>query len=65
MRIHIDNKEYLTDPDIVFLSDAVMRYKNREDGVVAFVNHRIVARTEWDKTRIKDGDDIIVIFAKP
>lgn len=65
MKIYIDNREYLMEPDIVFLSDAVIRYKNREDGSVAFVNQKIVPHSEWEKTMLNDGDHITVIFAKP
>ncbi|MDE6410777.1 MAG: MoaD/ThiS family protein [Muribaculaceae bacterium] len=65
MRIYIDNKEYITDSDIIFLNDVIQRYKGRNDGVTAFVNQTCVPRSEWDKRMIREDDNITVIFAKP
>ncbi|MDE5791210.1 MAG: MoaD/ThiS family protein [Muribaculaceae bacterium] len=64
MRVYIDNREYLVDSDTVFLNEAILRYTKRDDGVAAFLNRRIVPRSEWEKTMITDGDEINVIFAR-
>lgn len=45
------------------LSEAVRLAGSTGAGVAAAVNNEVVARTDWDLTRLADGDEVEVLTA--
>ena len=61
MNIKINNKE--TEVKATSLQELATELSLPEKGVAVAVNNRMVTRTEWNLTAIKEGDNVVVIKA--
>ncbi len=61
MKIRINNKE--TDVQAKSLLDLAKELSLRERGVAVAVNNRMIPRTDWQQTALKDDDNIVIIKA--
>ena len=61
MKIKINNKE--TEVNATTLSELAAELSLPEKGVAVAVNNRMVTRADWNKTEVKEGDNIVVIKA--
>lgn len=61
MNIKINNKE--TEVKATSLQELATELSLPEKGVAVAVNNRMVTRTDWNQTVIKEGDNIVVIKA--
>ena len=61
MKIRINNKE--TDVQAESLLDLAKELSLPERGVAVAVNNRMIPRTDWQKTALKDDDNIVIIKA--
>ena len=61
MNIKINNKE--TEVKATSLQELATELSLPEKGVAVAVNNRMVTRTEWNQTAIKEGDNVVVINA--
>ncbi|WP_297242499.1 sulfur carrier protein ThiS [Prevotella sp.] len=61
MKIRINNKE--TDVQAESLLDLAKELSLPERGVAVAVNNRMIPRTDWQQTALKDDDNIVIIKA--
>lgn len=61
MKIRINNKE--TDVQAESLLDLAKEQSLPERGVAVAVNNRMIPRTDWQQTTLKDDDNIVIIKA--
>ena len=61
MNIKINNKE--TEVKATSLQELATELSLPEKGVAVAVNNRMVTRTDWNQTAIKEGDKVVVITA--
>lgn len=61
MKIRINNKE--TDVQAESLLDLAIELSLPERGVAVAVNNRMIPRTDWQQTALKDDDNIVIIKA--
>lgn len=61
MKIRINNKE--TDVQAESLLDLAKELSLPERGVAVAVNNRMIPRTNWQQTTLKDDDNIVIIKA--
>lgn len=61
MKIRINNKE--TDVQAESLLDLAIELSLPERGVAVAVNNRMIPRTDWQQTTLKDDDNIVIIKA--
>ena len=61
MKIRINNKE--TDVQAESLLDLAKELSLHERGVAVAVNNRMIPRTDWQQTTLKDDDNIVIIKA--
>ncbi|WP_297250076.1 sulfur carrier protein ThiS [uncultured Prevotella sp.] len=61
MKIRINNKE--TDVLAESLLDLAKELSLPERGVAVAVNNRMIPRTDWQQTALKDDDNIVIIKA--
>lgn len=61
MKIRINNKE--TDVQAESLLDLAIELSLPERGVAIAVNNRMIPRTDWQQTTLKDDDNIVIIKA--
>lgn len=61
MKIRINNKE--TDVHAESLLDLAKELSLPERGVAVAVNNRMIPRTDWQQTALKDDDNIVIIKA--
>lgn len=61
MNIKINNKE--TEIKATSLQELATELSLPEKGVAVAVNNRMVTRTDWNQTEIKEGDNVVVIKA--
>lgn len=61
MNIKINNKE--TEVKATSLQELATELSLPEKGVAVAVNNRMVTRTDWNQTAIKEGDKVVVIKA--
>lgn len=61
MKIRINNKE--TDVQAESLLDLAKELSLPERGVAVAVNNRMISRTDWQQTALKDDDNIVIIKA--
>ena len=61
MKIRINNKE--TDVQAESLLDLAKELSLPESGVAVAVNNRMIPRTDWQQTALKDDDNIVIIKA--
>lgn len=61
MNIKINNKE--TEVKATSLQELATELSLPEKGVAVAVNNRMVTRTDWNQTVIKEGDNVVVIKA--
>ena len=61
MKIRINNKE--TDVQAKSLLDLAKELSLPERGVAVAVNNRMIPRTDWKQTTLKDDDNIVIIKA--
>ena len=61
MKIRINNKE--TDVQAESLLDLAKELSLPEKGVAVAVNNRMIPRTDWQQTALKDDDNIVIIKA--
>ena len=61
MKIRINNKE--TDVQAESLLDLAKELSLPERGVAVAVNNRMIPRTDWQQTALKDDDNIVIINA--
>ena len=57
MNIKINNKE--TEVKATSLQELATELSLPEKGVAVAVNNRMVTRTEWNQTAIKEGDNVV------
>lgn len=61
MKIRINNKE--TDVQAESILDLAKELSLPERGVAVAVNNRMIPRTDWQQTALKDDDNIVIIKA--
>ena len=61
MNIKINNKE--TEVKATSLQELATELSLPEKGVAVAVNNRMVTRTDWNQTAIKEGANVVVIKA--
>lgn len=61
MKIRINNKE--TDVQAEAILDLAKELSLPERGVAVAVNNRMIPRTDWQQTALKDDDNIVIIKA--
>lgn len=61
MKIRINNKE--TDVQAESLLDLAKELSLPEREVAVAVNNRMIPRTDWQQTALKDDDNIVIIKA--
>ena len=61
MNIKINNKE--TEVKATSLQELATELSLPEKGVAVAVNNRMVTRTEWNQTAIKEGDNVVDVKA--
>ena len=61
MKIRINNKE--TDVQAESLLDLAKELSLPKRGVAVAVNNRMIPRTDWQQTTLKDDDNIVIIKA--
>lgn len=61
MKIRINNKEI--DVQAESLLDLAKELSLPERGVAVAVNNRMIPRTDWQQTALKDDDNIVIIKA--
>ena len=61
MNIKINNKE--TEVKATSLQELATELSLPEKGVAVAVNNRMVTRTDWNQTAIKESDNVVVIKA--
>lgn len=61
MKIRINNKE--TDVQAESLLDLAKELSLPERGVAVAVNNRMIPRTDWQQTALKNDDNIVIIKA--
>ena len=61
MNIKINNKE--TEVKATSLQELATELSLPEKGVAVAVNNRMVTRTDWNQTAIKEGDNVVVILS--
>ncbi len=61
MKVNINNKP--TEVESQQLLSLAAELSLPEKGVAVAVNNRMVPRTDWDKTTVNEGDNILIIKA--
>lgn len=61
MKVKINNKE--TEVAASTLFELAKEMSLPEKGVAVAVNSRMAPRTDWEQTKINDGDSIVIIKA--
>lgn len=61
MKIRINNKETVVQAES--LLDLAKELSLPERGVAVAVNNRMIPRTDWQQTALKDDDNIVIIKA--
>ncbi len=61
MKVKINNKE--TEVAASTLFELAKEMSLPEKGVAVAVNNRMAPRTDWEQTKINDGDSIVIIKA--
>lgn len=61
MKIRINNKETYVQAES--LLDLAKELSLPERGVAVAVNNRMIPRTDWQQTALKDDDNIVIIKA--
>ena len=64
MEIHINNQlKTLSVQDITVQDLLHQEIPGRQQGIAVAINNKVVARAQWETTRIIDRDQIIIIRA--
>lgn len=63
MRIHINDNPILLPDEVNTISRLVEHEQISKAGTAIALNDKIVARSKWDSTCIKENDKIVVITA--
>lgn len=62
MRIYINNQEVIFE-DGITLDEVMTKYNPHSKGMAAAINNKVVSRSDWRHTMLRDGDRVIIISA--
>lgn len=63
MKIILNGKEYFPACDTLTVASLIDINRMPRTGVAVAVNNRIVRKSDWDDTRLADGDRVTIITA--
>ena len=63
MHIRLNNKTIELPEEVTSLSDLLKWKDINENGLAIALNGRLSKRPSWDKTKLKENDDIVMIEA--
>jgi sulfur carrier protein len=61
MKIILNNREELFEPDVLNISELMSIKKYSYPKIIVKVNHRIIEKEDFQSTYVKDGDNVVIL----